>query len=139
MSALAILVTCLVSLIVMRKIRQAIQTAEEKVRETENKLLSSKEELNSLSKRVVEQSSRIAWLESRVRNKPVPAGTQSPEPEPQAGPTKLSLTERRHRVLSLARRGFDTDAISSLLNTPNGEIELILSLTTQGAGLRVEG
>lgn len=60
MSALAILVTCLVSLIVMRKIRQAIQTAEEKVRETENKLLSSKEELNSLSKRVVEQSSRIA-------------------------------------------------------------------------------
>jgi hypothetical protein len=36
--------------------------------------------------------------------------------------------ERRHQVLTLARRGVSTDEIASRLNMPKGEAELILNL-----------
>jgi hypothetical protein len=36
--------------------------------------------------------------------------------------------ERRHQVLTLARRGISTDEIASRLNMPRGEAELILNL-----------
>jgi hypothetical protein len=36
--------------------------------------------------------------------------------------------ERRHQVLTLARRGISTDEIANRLNMPKGEAELILNL-----------
>lgn len=42
---------------------------------------------------------------------------------------KLGLTERRYRVLRLARRGLDARAISSMLDIPHGEVELIIGLS----------
>ncbi|WP_352430663.1 hypothetical protein [Pyrinomonas sp.] len=49
---------------------------------------------------------------------------------PSEGATiKPSLTERRYRVLRLARRGLDARAISSMLNIPHGEVELIIGLS----------
>lgn len=42
---------------------------------------------------------------------------------------KTSITERRHRVLSLARRGLDTKDISTTLGVPHGEVDLIIELS----------
>jgi hypothetical protein len=39
------------------------------------------------------------------------------------------MTERRHRVLALARRGLDAMSIAETLGVPYGEVELIISLS----------
>jgi hypothetical protein len=39
------------------------------------------------------------------------------------------MTERRHRVLSLARRGYDVNTIATMLNELPGEVELIIGLS----------
>lgn len=93
-----------------------------------------KQDIETLSKKDVEQAGKIAWLESRVRSGAsavVGEREMSFEESLSAASSsigKLSLTERRHRVLSLARRGLDTGSIATMLGTPHGEVELIIGL-----------
>jgi DNA-binding NarL/FixJ family response regulator len=100
----------------------------------EIKLSRFQQDIDTLSKKDVEQAGKIAWLESRVRSGAsavVTSKEDSFEDNLSAAtstPAKLSLTERRHRILSLARRGLDTNAISNMLGTPHGEVELIIGL-----------
>ena len=68
----------------------------------------------------------LAWLEGRVRSTPVTAEPQLAESPAAIG--KLNATERRHRVLSLARHGQDSGMIATVLGMPRGEVELILDL-----------
>jgi DNA-binding NarL/FixJ family response regulator len=74
-----------------------------------------------------DQACRIAWLESRVRQ-----GKHNSGPTTGSdlkAPSRTSMTERRHRVLSLARRGLDSISIAGTLGVPYGEVELIMSLS----------
>ena len=66
-------------------------------------------------------SGRVNELEERIHELSVP----SRDPE-------LPL-ERRHRVLSLARKGASSREIARKLNVPRGEAELILGLRRYGA------
>lgn len=74
-----------------------------------------------------DQARRIAWLESRVRQGK-PNGGPATAPDLKTS-SQTSMTERRHRVLSLARRGLDAMSIAGTLGMPYGEVELIMSLS----------
>jgi hypothetical protein len=63
-------------------------------------------------------SGKVRELEERLHELSVPSG----DPE-------LPL-EKRHRVLSLARKGASSKEIARKLNVPRGEAELILGLKT---------
>lgn len=43
---------------------------------------------------------------------------------------KSDMTEKRHRVLSLAKYGQDVDTIANTLGMPHGEVELIVNLNS---------
>lgn len=43
---------------------------------------------------------------------------------------KPNMTEKRHRVLALARYGQDVDTIANTLGLPHGEVELIVNLNS---------
>ena len=84
--------------------------------------------LEAASKQATEQAQRIAWLESRVR-----PGTPMQRQQPAEllnMPARPSITERRYRVLSLARRGMDVSTIAAMLGEPHGEVELIIGLSS---------
>ena len=80
------------------------------------------------SRRADELARRVARLETRAR----PAAADKCVDEERAAPaqpSKTTITERRHRVTQLARKGVSTDSIASLLNMPHGEVELIIGLS----------
>ena len=79
-------------------------------------------DLDTVSQQGGEQVRRIAWLESRVRNV-IPAKSSTENSQ-----GKITITERRHRVLSLARRGQDIDTIARTLGMNHGEVELMINL-----------
>ena len=89
-------------------------------------------DFDTMTKRATEQGRRLAWLEARLRTRagvePAPPAQQI-ESAPAAAAAKPNITERRHRVLSLARRGQDARSIAATLNMPHGEVELMLSLS----------
>ena len=49
---------------------------------------------------------------------------------------KLSMTERRHRVINLANRGKNAESIAASLGLFRGEVELILSLDRAAIGAK---
>ncbi|MEJ7713718.1 MAG: hypothetical protein WKF84_28700 [Pyrinomonadaceae bacterium] len=84
-------------------------------------------DLDKASKRDNDAARRIAWLESRARTGAAPESEMPADAHATSditGSTKPSITERRHRVLSLARRGLDPRDISSTLGVPHGEVDL---------------
>lgn len=114
---------CLVLLFRMRSLTKYTVTVTDEMGKALNQLNSNlNQELSSANKTLDSQSCRLAWLETRVRREPVPV-------EPMGVlPTKPSVTEKRHRVLSLAKRGLDSDAIANQIGVPHGEVELIIGL-----------
>jgi hypothetical protein len=86
-----------------------------------------KEQLETVSTQAADQGRRTAWLESRVRPNTLAA---VPDSNKALIPTaNLTVTERRHRVLSLARRGMSVHTIAAMLGEMPGEIELIINLS----------
>lgn len=89
--------------------------------------------LESAEKRWQDQACRVAWLETKVRaNNNILSNnlnSAAPTPEISSSDHRPSVTERRHRILSLSRRGMDTNAISNLIGAHHGEIELIVGLS----------
>lgn len=88
-----------------------------------------KREIAGTTVRADEQSRRLARLESRARRGP---GQPEPDELDVASMAQLSITERRHRILSLARRGLDVNTIATMLGEMNGEIELIINMGHSG-------
>ncbi len=124
-----------------RQAREAMQHLLAVASEHEGELTSVKQQLSRASQFAAEQTRRIAWLENNRqegarRAQPVEAAVSAPSSFtlPQAQATaRLSMTERRHRVLSLARRGLDVGLIATSLGLPHGEVELIIELNKAAA------
>ncbi len=97
----------------------------------ENDLLELSRDLDSATVRANDQARRIAWLETRVRpaRTIVSAAPSNIIESAPAQPSKPNITERRHRVLTLVRRGQTAGAIASTLNMTVGEVELIIGLS----------
>ncbi len=87
-------------------------------------------ELNS--KRLSEQSRHIAWLETRIRQ-PKLVNDRVLQDESIHETPKATMTERRHRVITLASRGQNASMIAAALGMLQGEVELIMSLNQAAA------
>jgi len=95
----------------------------------EAELAGLNENSETASRQIADQARRIAWLESRVRSGRTAVREKEEVIDESTPPAKPSVTEFRHRVLSLARRGLDVNTIASMLGEPHGEIELIIGLS----------
>jgi hypothetical protein len=82
--------------------------------------------------RLSDQSRRIAWLETRVRQ-PKLAKDEVLDDTFSDAAARPTMTERRHRVLTLASRGQDSQKIASTLGMMSGEVELIINLNRVAA------
>lgn len=107
---------------------ELLEFSEQQIKDLHELVARIKEAADVNGQRLAEQSRRIAWLESRIR-KPQPLSDDVIDDEPaETEPEKLSITERRHRVISLASKGQRPEAIATTLGMLPGEVELIISL-----------
>lgn len=79
--------------------------------------------------RISDHSRKMAWLETRIRKPEKAVQTKAVDEEFfSSAKLPMNMTERRHRVLTLARRGHDANAIANSLGMLIGEVELIMSI-----------
>lgn len=95
----------------------------------EENLAASRELIEKNAKRSADQSRRIAWLETRVRQPKHDEDEVLDDTILAPSAPKSNITERRHRVLSLASRGQSSENIASTLGMMRGEVELIINLS----------
>lgn len=103
----------------------------EQIEEAGKAVAEYKQLLELSTQKVADNTRRIAWLETRIRQprksesdaalESVNANSSNIAPVP-------NITERRHRVLSLAARGQNAESIAATLGMLGGEVELILNL-----------
>ena len=120
------LMSLFMSMVALRKARRLARAGYALEGDFEDSLSAFSRDLDTLSRKGGEQSRRIAWLETRVRS-----GRNEPPAVDEVvtgANSKPNITERRHRVLSLARRGQDAQTIAQTLGIPHGEVELMINL-----------
>ncbi len=112
-----------------RKNGKLIEALIDHIEDIETELAENKDLFEEMNDRATDNARRVAWLEARVRkpekvNKDILSqkalNTNTAKP--------LSMTERRHRVLTLCSRGQDAETIASNLGMFKGEVELIINL-----------
>ena len=118
--------------VLARKLREANNSQQLLATDMDYRLHEIRHNLEAVAQHTSAQLQRIA--------QPLPAA-QPPTPEPAmaataAAPTgpRQSVTERRHRVLTLARRGMDIRAIAQTLGMPHGEVTLIIRMSNPKFG-----
>jgi hypothetical protein len=120
----------------MKEMMGLLEFAQNQIDELQDAIVRTKEFHETAHRRDSDQSRRIAWLESKVR-KPRPSSDEVLDDSViTEQPQKLSMTERRHRVISLASRGKNAEAIAASLGLFKGEVELILNLNKAALGQR---
>lgn len=125
-------IICAVALVVACRARAETERMLAVVLQTEHEVEQLSRDLDKAAQRANESARRLAWLESRRGGAAVAASeaeTLAAETTSEPVNEKTSMTERRHRVLSLARRGLDAKDISSTLGVPHGEVDLIIELS----------
>jgi hypothetical protein len=88
--------------------------------------------LDAVAQHTTAQLQRIAQPLPRAEPRaPEPAVATATAAPPA---TRQSVTERRHRVLTLARRGMEVKAIAQTLGMPHGEVGLIIRMSNPKFG-----
>ena len=111
----------------MKEMMGLLEFAQNQIDELQDAIIRTKEFHETSHRRDSDQARRIAWLESKIR-KPRPTSDEVLDDSVITDQPKLSMTERRHRVITLASRGKSADAIAASLGLFKGEVELILNL-----------
>lgn len=116
----------------LRNHRELLEFNAKQTEELEKSLENNKELLEQSRQKMNDQARRVAWLESRIRQ---PKSAKKDVIEEEAKiieeipvANKSNITERRHRVLTLASRGQSPETIASTLGMMPGEVELIINL-----------
>lgn len=111
-----------------RDYRELLDFLAKRIEDLEETVTAVKEANDTDAQRISEQTRRIAWLETRVRQpKPIEEDVLD-EAQIETAPKSL-ITERRHRVLTLAARGQSVGEIADTLAMMNGEVQLIINLS----------
>lgn len=110
------------------RLRQAERQQQTSAQALTQRLMTVELQLSRALEQTAEQSRRVAWLELHLHQSRV--GVSLLNNANASGDNVTGMTERRHRVLVLARRGMDTELIAETLGVPKGEIELIISLSS---------
>lgn len=113
--------------------RELLEFNAKQTEELEKSLANSIELLEMSRQKVNDQARRVAWLETRIRQpklakKDVIEEQEVEIIEEKSVVNKANITERRHRVLTLASRGQSPEIIASTLGMMPGEVELIINL-----------
>lgn len=111
----------------MKEMMGLLEFAQNQIDELQDAIIRTREFHETAHRRDSDQSRRIAWLESKIR-KPRPTSDEVLDDSVITEQPKLSMTERRHRVITLASRGKSAEAIAASLGLFKGEVELILNL-----------
>ncbi len=109
------------------ELRDLLEFSQNQIDELQDAIIRTRETNETTHQRASDQSRRLAWLESKVRRPKLSADHVLDDSVVTETP-KLSMTERRHRVIGLAGRGKSAESIASSLGLFKGEVELILSL-----------
>lgn len=109
------------------ELRNLLEFAQNQIDQLQDALLRDREASDAALQRASDQARRVAWLETRVR-KPRSNNEDVLDDSIITERPKLSMTERRHRVIALNRRGNNIESIAESLGLFKGEVELILSL-----------
>lgn len=123
--AIFCLLTSLICLVKHRKSRRLVTACEEQMEEMQAALKRNKEIIDTNADHVSEMSRRLVWLETRIRQ---PKLVAEEVIDDSSEAPKLNITERRHRVVTLAARGQSAEAIATTIGMMPGEVELILNL-----------
>ncbi len=111
----------------LKELRNLLEFSQKQIEDLQDSIVRVRESGDTALQRATEQARRIAWLETRIR-KPREHTDEVLDETILTEGNKLSMTERRHRVITLANRGKDLESIASALGLFKGEVELILSL-----------
>ncbi len=120
-------VISLLCLVNNRRNKSLVDALMDQIDEIESEFAEFRELHEDGNLRSTDHSRRIAWLETRIRK---PERLKKADLDHETVPKSLgsNMTERRHRVLTLAKRGQDATTIASALGMLIGEVELIMSL-----------
>jgi len=111
-----------------RVCRGLLEFTERQIDELDDSSGNLQEIVDSYKTKTADQSRRIAWLESRLRQPKPGRGEVIDDVVISDQPVKWNMTERRHHVLKLASRGQSPENIASTLGMMCGEVELIINL-----------
>ncbi len=121
---LALLGAALTGWALTNRLRQTAQQQQAAANALTQRLSAAELRLQRALEQSAEQTRRLAWLELHLHQQGPPRSSKS------GGSHVTSMTERRHRVLALARRGMNAELIAETLSVPKGEVELIVSLNS---------
>lgn len=117
----------------IKELRNLLEFSQNQIDELQDAIIRNKESNETAHRRASDQARRIAWLESKIR-KPRLSPDEVLDDSIITEKSKLSMTERRHRVIGLANRGKSAETIAASLGLFKGEVELILSLNRAALG-----
>ena len=92
--------------------------------------------LDAVAQQTAAQLQRFAQPRPPAQPQPQPSAAEPAGAvvAAQAAGARQSVTERRHRVLTLSRRGMDVKAIAQTLGMPHGEVALIIRMSNPRFG-----
>jgi len=124
-----------------RNCRETLECTGRQIENLETILAETRQMREADELKIKDQARRIAWLETRIRQPKavkeiaeriefVPELPLFNAPETAA---KSNITERRHRILTLAARGQTIETIASTLGMMTGEVQLVINLNRSQA------
>lgn len=127
-----------------RKLREVTHKQQVLATDVDYRFNEVRQNLNALAQHTTAQLQRLAQRPSPSIPQPKTQSAPSPSlPTPEMAAATVaaqtangrpSVTERRHRVLTLARRGMDVKAIAQTLGMPHGEVALIIRMSNPSFG-----
>ena len=130
LTLLGLALTCWV---LFQRLRQSASQQQSAEQALTQRLTAAELRLQRALEQSAEQARRLAWLELQLHQSSLGSALRNAGTANTNGGNVTSMTERRHRVLALARRGMEADMIAETLGVPKGEIELILALSSLNA------
>ncbi len=124
-----------------RHCRESLECTGRQIESLENALAETRRMRADDEAKIKDQARRIAWLETRIRQpkalkevvEKIEAVPEFPLFNEPASAPKSNITERRHRILTLASRGQNIETIASTLGMMTGEVQLVMNLNRSTA------
>ncbi len=120
----------------LRKLNEVTHKQQVLATDVDYQLQEIRQNLDAVAQQTAAQLQRFAQPRPQPQSAvPAPAGV-AVAGVGAAAPTsaRQSVTERRHRVLTLARRGLDVKDIAQTLGMPHGEVALIIRMSNPRFG-----
>lgn len=130
-----------------RKLREVTHKQQVLATDMDYRLSEIRHNLEAVAQQTTAQFQRLAQSRPQPQPQPQLQAQAQPQLQPtapeyavaggataQAAGTRQSVTERRHRVLTLSRRGMDVKAIAQTLGMPHGEVALIIRMSNPRFG-----